>query len=558
MKKHTLTLSIISILSTSALAAPKADVGVLFENVSDILGPYTRSASGEGLGGIAWLDYDQDDDLDLYLTNGVGASNSLYRNNGDGSFTDVTFSSGVANGFGNSGIVVGDIDNDGYPDIFMAGEGFLAGPGQTPTKFFHNNGDGTFTDISLTAGVFGAESALSVAMADINNDGLLDIFIASPGHIPLLYPPGESHSNKLYLNNGDLTFTDITESAGVTGLYTNIYGSIVSDGACVVGFSDYNNDAWQDIIVGNCNAFWPLENTDHLPIPVRPTPFNLYRNNGDNTFTDVASSSGLNKLGFWMGLAFGDYNNDGNIDLFATSTGTAINGFFPHTLFKNNGNGTFSDTTADAGIPNSEFGWGTTFADFDNNGALDLFQVGSLPLFGLIGPGAGNPGRLFLNDGKGIFHQDSDATGIDLSSKYTSGLAHGDFDANGFPDIAVMTAPYSVGPITVPSEDFVLLQNSGNDNHWLTVQAIGTTSNRDAIGALIEVKTGNFRQVRELRAGSSFGSTMTPWPTFGLGKKRQAKVMVTWPSGLIETFAGNPADQMITVTEGTGTNQHYR
>jgi len=555
MKQNTIILSIISILSAPAIAAPNADTGVLFDNVSNILGPFTRSATGEGLGGVAWLDYDQDDDLDLYLTNGVTAPNALFKNNGNGTFTDVTVSAGVASGSGNSGIVVGDIDNDGYPDIFMSGEGALAGQvsSQTPTKLFHNNGDGTFTDISSTAGVPGVESALSAAMADVNNDGLLDIFIASPGHIPLLFPPGESHSNKLYLNNGNLTFTDITNSAGVTGLYTDVFGHTVTDGACVVGFNDYNHDGWQDIIVGNCNAFWSPVITPVPPIPVRPTPFNLYRNNGDNTFTDVALSVGLDKAGFWMGLAFGDYDNDGNIDFFATSTGTSIGGAYPHALFRNNGNGTFSESMQNSGIPNSEFGWGCTFADFDNNGALDLFQVGSLPLFGIIGPGAGSPGRLFLNDGIGQFQEDLTATGIDLSSKYTSGLAHGDFDGNGFPDIAVMTAPFNVA-----SEDFVLLQNNGNTNHWLTIQAVGTTSNRSAIGALIEVKAGNMRQVREVRAGSSLGSTITPWPTFGLGKKRQAKVTVTWPSGLVETFAGNPADQMITINEGTGTNQHHR
>lgn len=155
-------------------------------------------SGGEGLGSAAWLDYDVDGDLDLYLTNGPRSSNGLFRNNGEGSFTNVTESAGVANGLGNSGVVVGDIDNDGYPDIFLTGEGHVVGPVQSPTRLYHNHGDGTFTDITSSSGVVGANSALSAAIADVNDDGYLDLFIASPGHIPFLTGPGtgESHENK--------------------------------------------------------------------------------------------------------------------------------------------------------------------------------------------------------------------------------------------------------------------------------------------------------------------------------------------------------------------------
>jgi len=540
-------------MATITLADEVTDHGVTFDNVSSLLGPYMRS-TGEGLGGIAWLDYDGDDDLDLYLTNGVSAFNSLFRNNGDGTFTDVAVAAGVANGAGNSGVVAGDIDNDGFPDLFLTGEGRLIGPTQTPTRMYHNNGNGTFEDITATAGLAGADTALAPAMGDINNDGFLDIFIASPGHIPFLTGTGTgtSDENKLYLNNGNLTFTDVTDSAGVGGLYVDAFGDTVSDGACVAAFSDYNNDGLPDIFVGNCNAFWSPSIEPPIPLPVRPTPFNLYRNNGDGTFTDVAAAAGLNMQGFWMGLAFGDYDNDGDIDLFATSTGTGAGALFHHALFQNNGDGTYTEASASAGIPNSEFGWGCTFADFDNNGSLDLYQVGSLPLFGAIGPGGGSPGRLFFNDGDGKFAEDTSATGINLSLSYTTGLAQADFDANGFADIAVMTAPYTVGVIVVPSDDFVLLRNNGNANHYLTVRTVGTTSNRDGIGAIVEVQTGNKRQLREVRAGSSFASSEQPWPSFGLGKYRQAKIWVTWPSGLIEVFSGDPADRLITVVEGTG------
>jgi len=529
------------------------DQGVTFENVSMLLGPYTRETSGEGLGGIAWLDYDQDGNLDLYLTNGPSAPNGLFRNNGDGTFTNVSAETGVANGLGNSGVVIGDIDNDGYPDIFLTGEGRLAGPVQTPTRMYHNNGDGTFTDITELSGLMGAGSALAAAMGDINNDGYLDIFIASPGHIPVVTGPGTgtSDENKLYLNNGDLTFTDITATAGVSGLYVDAFGDIVSDGACVASFSDYNNDGLADIFVGNCNAFFS-PNIDPAPFVVRPAPLNLYRNNGDGTFTDVADAAGINLPGLWMGLAFGDYDNDGDIDLFATSLGTAAQSNYPHALFRNNGDGTYSEVSIEVGIPNSEFSWGVTFADFDNNGGLDLYQAGALPMFGIIGPGQGSPGRLYFNDGTGHFTEDTSATGIDLSSKYTSGLAQADYDGDGFTDIAIMTAPYSLGNVTVSSEDFVLLRNQGNHNHWLTVRLVGTDSNRDGIGARIQVKTGKKHQLHEVRAGSSFASSETPWPTFGLGKYRQAKITVTWPSGLTEIFPKNKTNKLITLVEGTG------
>lgn len=196
---------------------------------------------------------------------------------------------------------------------------------------------------------------------------------------------------------------------------------------------------------------------------------------------------------------------------------------------------------------------------YQNNGALDLYLVGALPLFGAIGPGEGNPGRLFFNDGAGHFSENEhNATSVDLSFKYTSGLAQADFDDDDFIDMAVMTAPFQADPITVPSEDFVLLRNLGSENNWLTIRLVGTQSNRDGVGAVIKVKTGRHTQIRVIQAGSSFASSETPWPTFGLGKHRRAKVTVTWPSGLIETYPENPTNSLITLIEGTGNHKHKK
>ncbi len=527
---------------------------VVFEEQPELI-DFNR-AGGEGLGGAAWLDFDADGDLDLFLTNGFGSENGLFRNNGDGTFTNVAAMAGVENGTGSSGVVVGDIDNDGFPDMFVSGEGFLIGPQQTPAKLYHNNGNGTFTDITFLSGVTGAGSALSAAMGDINNDGFLDIFITSPGHIPFKTGPGteESHENKLYLNNGDLTFTDISDSAGVDGLYpdpTPGSNRRISDGACVVGFSDYDRDDLLDIIVGNCNAF-PLEPN---PSPVRPTPFNLFRNNGNLTFTDLASEAGLDIPGFWMGLAFGDFDMDGNIDFAATNTGT-LNGF-PHILMHNNGDGTFTDI-AEENLSETPFGWGITAADFDNDGDLDLVKVGSLPLFGAIGP-EGSPGQFLLNKRKKGFVDDPDALSIDLSFDYTTGLAQADYNGDGFIDMVVMRSPWSIGGTGNPQGQPVILKNLGNRNRWLTVRPVGTISNKMGIGARIEVFTRGLKpQVREVRAGSSFASSESPWPTFGLGRKRFALIKVSWPSGLTEWFPAFRLSRTYTLEEGKGWFKTYR
>ncbi len=498
---------------------PPADTGTTFTDQSALLAPYERNVlrgNGEGLGGVAWLDYDADGDLDLYLTNDAPYSTALFRNDGDGSFTDVTVEANADVTTGVSGIVAGDIDNDGYPDLFLAGSGGFAGPLQGPTVMLHNRGDGTFADITATAGVPGVETALGAAMADINNDGYLDLFVAGPGHLGIVFEPKAQHEDRLYLNNGDLTFTDITESAGVVG----------GLGSCVTSFSHYDDDEYIDLFVGVCND-----------VDMLPTPWHIYRNNGDNTFTDMAPGSGLDALGYWMSSAFGDIDNDGDFDIFATNFGfdplAATDVPAPHHLFQNNGDGTYTNiaTPEMTSEDEFEFGWGASFADFDNDGHQDLFFGGSMA------PGfiSGNPGHLFMNNGDGTFIEDNAAHGLDLSDRYVTGIAQADFDSNGFADIVIVTAPWLfIDTDGVP----ILLRNEGNGNNWLNIRLRGTDSNRMGIGARIEVTTANGFQATEVRAGSSLASTETPWPTFGLGKADCADVRVVWPSGRVEYFRG--------------------
>lgn len=543
----------------------------MFIDRSELLEGFIRDSNlspialrGEGIGGVAWIDYDNDADLDLFLPNGkAGQKNALFRNNGDGTFTNVAAEAGVEITLGLSGVVVGDLNNDGFDDIFAVGEGHREFSEQTPTVLYLNNGDGTFAEVSNLAGVPGSETALAPTLADINNDGYLDIFIGSPGHADItpffgLEPgiwggPGELHENKLYLNNGPdatgiPTFTDITASAGLD----------TPTGAFAAGFLDYNNDGWLDLFVANMGTF--------------PGVLSLYRNNGDLTFTDVSQEAGIALNGSWMSATFGDYDNDGDIDIFVANAGEGIKGSEPfgplfeglhldHGLFRNNGDGTFTDVAADVGLDDPEYSWGASFADYDNDGDLDLYFVGSDPDFGVIGTGIISSGRLYFNDGTGNFElaPPTDIP-VDLSSRFASGVGQADFNNDGFADLAILTStriqPDS-GTLMDPDAGEiidlgtpVLLQNTGNDNNWLTVRLEGTMSNTSAIGTRVTVVSGELSQVREVYAGTSFVSSESPWPSFGLGEHTEAAVTIEWQSGEVQTFT-TEANQMITVVEPT-------
>ncbi len=509
---------------------------ISYQNRSDLLDFLHFSDGGDGFAGVAWFDYNNDGFLDIFFTNGKGHQNGLMRNNGDNTFTNVSLQTGVGNGTGNEGVVAADIDNDGNSDIFLTGESAIIGANKSFVKLYHNNGDGTFADITTDSGIVSSQSFFSAAFADINKDGFLDLFISGGMSFEL---PGRGE-NMLYLNNGDLTFTNISELAGID----------TSLGGCAASFCDYNNDGLIDIFNANCADFG------------NATPIEVFRNNGDLTFTEVSTEIGLDKAGFWMGFASGDYDNDGDMDIFVTNTGDrarmrlgalAGGGWSLHSFYENMGDGTFIDRALDSGLAKWEFGWGCSFSDFDNDGFVDLFFTGSFPFppAFIIGKLGGNPGRLFMNNQDSTFTESSSVMGItDLSDIYSSGVAVADFDNNGFPDISVAVNTYG----TEIGKPF-FFQNSGNRNSWLTIKLVGTVSNRDGIGARVKVVAGDLVQTRELRAGSSFLSMDSLWQTFGLLQNQKVDLIeIKWPSGVVDKFVEIQANQTITLVEGSGTD----
>ena len=490
---------------------PLVDVSHLLDYVRE--GVYRNS---DGVGGAAWLDYDGDGFLDLYITNTRDAKNALFRNNGDGTFTNVAEEAGVTSETGNTAVVAGDIDNDGCTDLILAGDGAFQGSRPSSFRVFANSCDGTFTDISETAGIDHSEVTWSLALGDVNNDGYLDLYAAGLEAVGIAF----DHRDRLYLNNGDRTFTDVTDEAGIEGELAT----------CSARFSDYDRDGWTDIFIANC--YFQLVRTE------------LLRNNGDGTFTDTAFDAGLafspsgHPLDYdrdsRTALAFGDYDLDGDLDVFAP-------GEVGWPMFESNGDGTYTAIgDRDLGLDTSGgFGFGThlavSFADFDNDRYPDVFYV-------YIPEDHSAKGVLHMNDGGKAFIEE-----VEYPVFNTGGAATGDYDNDGFVDLVVVTSK-SQGESGEP----LLLRNRGGENAWITVRMVGVESNRGGIGALVTVHGDSNAYVQEVSAGSGL-STNSPWLTFGLGNRNApVDIEVRWPSGLVEVFEDRGVRQTVTLTEGTG------
>ena len=496
--------------------------------------------------GCAWIDYDQDGILDIYL---VQSSNTplytapqplrsaLYRSNGDGTFTDVTAEAGVpAEGTFGMGVAVGDYDNDGFPDLYVIGWDY--------NILYRNNGDGTFADVTAKAGVANkGHWGSSAAFFDSDNDGDLDLWIVSyvewaPNNNLFC---GDKERNiraychpdnyvgefpTLFRNNGDGTFTDVSQQAGIMGERGKGLGVVASD---------FNNDGWTDIFQANDS----IRNF-------------LFLNNGDGTFLDATFTSGVGysedgNAEAGMGCDAADYNGDGWIDIFVTHLDHELD-----RLYKNNGDETFDDATYPSKIGNQAIlysGFGTLFFDYDQDGRVDLFVANGhiLDNIHLFQPRVSyaEPNLMYRNVGGGFFENVTPLLGPDFAKAGVSrGAALGDYDNDG--DLDILISNNGQAPQ-------LLRNDGGNGNHWLAVHLIGTRSNRDGIGTRLSLTARDFKQVQYATGGKSYQAAHDRRIYFGLGPPTMVdELEIRWLSGTVDKLGKIPADQFITVKEGEG------
>ncbi|HEY0796795.1 MAG TPA: CRTAC1 family protein [Acidisarcina sp.] len=496
--------------------------------------------------GVAWIDYDQDGLMDLYFVQSAATDlykpatplrSALYHNNGDGTFTDVTVKAGVGGeGHYGQGVAVGDFDNDGYPDLYVTGYGRAI--------LYHNNGNGTFTDVTAKAGVADEGGwSTSAAWIDYDKDGWLDLVVTNylnwtpannlwcgeraPGYRSYCNPGNyKGQKTKLYHNNHDGTFTDVSEKSGV--------GLPESKGMGVV-VADFNNDGWPDIAIANDT--WPNF---------------LFLNNHDGTFKDVSLISGMaasedGKYEAGMGIDAADVDGDGLLDVYITHLDFELN-----RLYHNNGDGTFTDDTYTSGIGNKAVllsGIAAKFIDYDNDGWPDILQLNGAMLDNVSLYHAEvsykEPLLMFRNLGNGHFEKVSDKLGPDFMHPVAGrGLATADFENNGTIGIAINNR----------GDYPELLRNEGgNANHWLEILLIGAKSNRDGIGAVLKLTSEGVTHVEQSKGGTSYMSASDPRIHFGLGKRTKIdSLVITWPSGEIDKLTDVPVDKIIAVKEGVG------
>lgn len=497
--------------------------------------------------GCAFVDYDNDGWMDIFLLTGTrlsgdlrGTTNRLYKNNRDGTFTDVTDEAGLRSVGWASAVCVGDYNNDGFEDIFCTCFG--------QNHLYRNNGDGTFSDVTQASGLWNEHPrwGAGCSFLDYNRDGHLDLFVSnyirfSLDHAPV---PGENVNcnwkgvpvecgprglptgrHSLYRNNGDGTFTDVSQQAGIASA-TESYGMTVVA-------ADFDEDGWPDIYVA-CDS----------------TPSLLFMNNHDGTFREegvlrgvALSDDGVEQAG--MGVGVGDYNLDGHLDLFKTHFVEDANG-----LFRNDGKGNFDDVTRSShiGVETRYICWGTGIVDLDNDGYPDIFVVtGNVyPEVEHKLPQYANktPSVLFRNLGNATFEElDSQAGPAIMEPHCSRGCAFGDFDNDGDLDILVVNLNETPSLLR---NDLIAKQN------WIKIKLQGVKSNRSAIGARVLVHYGGKVQAQAVLSQSSFYSCNDPRLHFGLGASESVVIDVYWPNGLHENFKDAGANQLITIREGVG------
>jgi enediyne biosynthesis protein E4 len=493
--------------------------------------------------GCAFLDFDNDGWVDIYLVNSGTCDfynpnpplrNALYRNNRDGTFTDVTERAGVAAGGYGQGVAVGDYDGDGFPDLYVTQHG--------RSILYHNNGDGTFTDVTEKAGVAAPGWSSSAVWFDYDNDGRLDLFVCrfvdfdksknlpctaynKPGYcVPRLYQPTASW---LFHNNGDGTFTDVSRLSGIGKYPGKAWGAVATD---------LNNDGKMDLFVANDT--------------VRNF---LFMNRGGGKFEEIGTLAGVayseaGRPRSGMGVDSADFNQDGWMDLFVANIDHE-----KYSLYQNNHDETFDDQADATGVGTATrlmSGWGLKFFDYDNDGNLDLVLANGNP-DDLIETTKKDvryrePPLLFHSDGKTLHNVSAESGPIFAKPLSARGLAIGDFDNDGAVDVL----------ISVNDSAPLLLRNTAaKDNHWLGVKLVGKKSNRDAVGARVAYQAGDLKRGRMKVGGGSFLSSHDPRIVLGIGTRSKIDWLeVKWPepSGVTEKFTDLPIDKYITIVEGEG------
>jgi hypothetical protein len=497
--------------------------------------------------GCAFLDYDNDGWMDIYLVNSGPCDfftparplrNALYRNNRDGTFTDVTEKAGVAGGGYGMGVAVGDYNADGFSDLYVTQYG--------RSILYRNNGDGTFTDVTAQAGVAAPGWASSAVWFDYDNDGKLDLFVCrfvdfdrtkhhrcSAPKIPALADMAEYCYPRLYApmpswlfhNNGDGTFTDVSQKMGIADNPGKAWGVVATD---------INNDGWMDLFVAN------------------DTEANfLFKNDQGKRFEEIGFTAGVaygegGKARSGMGVDSADLDQDGWMDLFVTNLDHEF-----YSPYQNKHDETFEDKATSMGVAKAtEFmsGWGVKFFDYDNDGNLDLLIANGHPddLIEKIRPNVGflEPLLLFQNTGKGLQNVSAQSGPLFSKSFPARGLALGDFNNDGGVDVLI--SMNNAAPLLLKNE-------MGARNHWLGVNLIGKKSNPDAIGAIITYQAGDIKRRRMKVAGGSYLSYHDPRVVLGLGKQTKIDWLeIKWPlpSGAVERFTDLPIDRYITIIEG--------
>jgi hypothetical protein len=519
---------------------PSSESGIVWSHVN---GRSTEMYLPETTGaGCAFLDYDNDGWMDIYLVNSGPCDfyappqplrNALYRNNRNGTFTDVTEKAGLAgNGYG-QGVAVGDYDGDGFPDLYLTQYG--------RSILYHNNGDGTFTDVTGKAGVAAPGWASSAVWFDYDNDGRLDLFVCRfvdfskeknkwCGNreknerwycIPRVYDPMPCW---LFHNNGDGTFTDVSKETGIADSLGKAWGVV----AC-----DVNNDGWMDLFVAN------------------DTVSNFLFMNRKGKFEETGLLAGVGYSAYGrarsgMGVDAADFDQDGWLDLFVANVDQEM-----YSLYHNNKNESFSDIALSNEIGSSTklmSGWGLKFFDYDNDGDLDLILCNGHPDDKIDGRVDGvkylEPMLLFRNNGKGFTNVSAQSGPIFARPIAGRGMALGDFDNDGAVDILV----------AVNNGSPILLKNkAAARNHWLGVQLIGKKSNRDAVGARVTYQAGDLKRSRSKVGGGSYLSSHDPRMVLGLGNRTKLDWLeVKWPmpSGVTQRFTDLPLDRYVTLIEG--------